>query len=247
VEAVPLFESFLGGLVLFFGIPVQHAHVELDADGGAVVPEHSFGIVEEVVGVENADFDAVGLGDGAVVFLTADLGTDDAGVLAVVEEATELIIASLFRHELVEAGLLDEWRHAAAVIAGNRVARVTDKEGEVELLEQLLGHDRGVVRLRWSVVRERWAVGTRHANSGVLVGGVLRLAVSAVRLARGANTTLRDAQRRSDTRLLLVRRYKVVCDVFDEDTLTLLVLVSFAGLAGVFDIVKPSVRADCTR
>lgn len=147
VEAVPLLEGVLGGLVLFLGVPVQHAHVELDADGGAVVPEHALGVVEEVVGVEDADLNAVGRGDGAVVGLAADFGTDDAGVLAVVEEATELIVARLFRHELVEAGLLDERRHAAAVIAGNRVARVADKEGEVELLEQLLGHHRGVVGL----------------------------------------------------------------------------------------------------
>jgi hypothetical protein len=147
VETVPLLESVLGGLVLLLGVPVQHFHVELDADGGAVVPEHALGVVEKIIGVQNADLDAVGGGDGAAVLLTADLRTDDAAVLAVIEEATELIVARLLGHELDEAGLLDERRHAAAVIAGNRVARVADKESEVELLEQLLGHDRRVARL----------------------------------------------------------------------------------------------------
>ena len=147
VEAVPLLESVLGLLVLLLGVPVQHAHVELDADGSAVVPEHALWVVKEVVGVQNADLDAVGRGDGAVVWLAADLGADDAGVFAVVEEAAELIVASLLGHELVEAGLLDKRWHAAPVIAGNGVAGVADKEGEVELLEQLLGHDRRVVGL----------------------------------------------------------------------------------------------------
>ena len=147
VEAVPLLESVLGLLVLGLGVPAQHAHVELDADGSAVVPEHALGVVEEVVGVQDADLDAVGRGDGAVVGLAADLGADDAGVFAVVEEAAELIVASLFGHELVEAGLLDERRDTTPVIAGNGVARVADKESEVELLEQLLWHHRGVVGL----------------------------------------------------------------------------------------------------
>ena len=147
VEAVPLLERVLGLLVLLLGIPVQHAHVELDADRGAIVSEHALWVVEEVISVKDADLDAVGRSDGAVVGLAADLGADDAGVFAVVEEAAELVVAGLFGHELVEAGLLDERRHAAPVIAGNGVARVADKEGEVELLEQLLGHDRRVVGL----------------------------------------------------------------------------------------------------
>jgi hypothetical protein len=147
METVPLLEGVLGGLVLFLGVPVQHFHVELDANGGAVVPEHPLGVVEEVVSIQDADLDAVRRGNGAAVFLTADLGTDDAAVFAVIEEATELIVARLLGHELHEASLLDKRRHAAAVIAGNRVARVADKESEVKLLEQLLGHDRRVTRL----------------------------------------------------------------------------------------------------
>ena len=147
VETVPFLERVLGLLVLLLGVPVQHAHVELDADGSAVVPEHAFWVVEEVIGVQDADLDAVGRGHGAVVGLAADLGADDTGVFAVVEEAAKLIVAGLLGHELVEAGLLDERRNAAPVIAGNGVARVADKEGEVELLEQLLGHDRRVVGL----------------------------------------------------------------------------------------------------
>jgi hypothetical protein len=147
VETVPLLESVLCGLVLFLGVPVQHFHVELDADGGAVVPEHALGVVEQIIGVQNADLDAIGSGDGTAVLLAADLRADDTAVLAVIEEATELIVARLLGHELDEAGLLDERRYAAAVIAGNRVARVADKESEVEFLEQLLGHDRRVARL----------------------------------------------------------------------------------------------------
>lgn len=230
VEAVPLLESVLGLLVLLLRVPVQHAHVELDADGGAVVPEHALGVVEEVVSVQDADLNAVGRGDSAVVGLAADLGADDTGVFAVVEEAAELIVACLFGHELVEAGLLDEWWHATPVIAGNGVARVADKESEVELLEQLFGHDRRVVGLRRSVIREGSALVTRHRHGRVLVSGVFHLSVRAVRLAIGADATLRDAQRRSDARRLLVRWHKVVCDVFDEDSLALMMAMSaFTG------------------
>lgn len=235
VEAVPLLERVLGLLVLLLGVPVQHAHVELDADGGAVVPEHALWVVEEVVGVKDANLDAVGRCDGAIVGLAADLGADDTGVFAVVEEAAELIVAGLLGHELVEAGLLDKRRHATPVIAGNGVARVADKEGEVELLEQLLGHDRRVVGLRRSVIREGSALVTRQGHGRVLVGGLLHLTVRAVRLAVGADAALRDAKRRSDTGRLLVRWHKVVCDVFDEDALALMVAMSaFTGRAKNF-------------
>jgi hypothetical protein len=70
------------------------------------------------------------------------------------------------------------------------------------------------------------------------------VAIRAVRVAVGANAALRDVQRRSDARSLLVRRHKVVCDVFDEDTLALFVLISFAGLAEFSQVFAPSVRCE---
>lgn len=221
VEAVPLLEGVLGRLVLLLGVPVQHALVELDADRGAVVPEHALGVVEKVVGVHDADLDAVGLGHGAVVFLAADLGTDDAGVLAVVEETAELVVAGLLGHELVEAGLLDKRRHTAAVVAGDGVARVADQEGEVELLQQLPGHDRGVAGLGRSAVRVLSALGVLHHNPRVLVSDTLGRAICAVSTV-GADTTLGDVQRRRHAGRLLVWRDEVVSDVFDEDALALI-------------------------
>lgn len=223
VEAVPLLESVLGVLVLFLRVPVEHRHVELDPDGRAVLPEHTFRVVEQVVGVQDADFDAAWLRDRAVVGLAADLGSDNAGLLEVVEGATQLVVTGFFRHEVVEAGLLDERRHAAAVIAGNGVARVADKEREVELLQQLLGHDSRVVRLGWSGVREGRAVGTAvwHHDAGVLVISFRALAVRIDTLVIGADAALGDAQRRSDACCLLVRWHEIVRDVFDENTLAL--------------------------
>lgn len=217
VEAVPLLKGVLGLLMLLLGVPVQHAHVELDADRGAVVPEHALGVVKQVVGVHDADLDAVGLGHGAVVFLAADLGADNAGVLAVVEETAELVVAGLLGHELVEAGLLDKRRHTAAVVAGDGVARVADEESEVELLQQLLGHDRRVAGLRRSAVGVRGTLGVLHDNAGVLVSDTLGLAIGAV----GADTALGDVQRRRDAGWLLVWRDEVVSDVFDENALAL--------------------------
>lgn len=220
VEAVPLLKGVLGLLVLLLGVPIQHALVELDADRGAVVPEHALGVVEQVVSVHDADLDAVGRGHGAVVFLAADLGADDAGVLAVVEEAAELVVAGLLGHELVEAGLLHKRGNTAAVVAGDGVARVADQEGEVELLQQIPGHDRGVAGLRQRAVRVRGALGVLHHDAGVLVSDTLGLAIRAVSTV-SADTALGDVQRRRDAGRLLVWRDEVVSDVFDEDTLAL--------------------------
>lgn len=218
VEAVPLLEGVLGVLVLLLRVPVQHAHVELHADGRAVLSEDALGVVEEIVGVDDADLDAAGLRHGAVVLAAADLRANDAGVLAVVEDAAELVVASLLRHELVEARLLDKRGHAAAVIAGNRVARVADKEGEVELLEQLSGHDSRIARL----TSEGRAARLRHHDAGVGISRYLAFTI----LAIGADATLGDAQRSSECGRLLVRGNEVVSDVFDEDALALVVLVS---------------------
>lgn len=227
METVPLLERVLGVLVLLLGVPVQHLLLEGDADGGTVVPEHALRVVKQVIGVQDADFDAVGSGHGTVVLLAANLGTDHASVLAVIEEAAQLIVSSLFRHELVEACLLDERRYTASVIARNGVTRVANKEGEVELLEQLLGHDRRVAGLRRGIIWERWVGGTGHRNARVCIGGVFHTAIGTVRLAIGADTALRDAQRRCNARLLLVWWQEVMCDVFDENTLALLAKVSF--------------------
>jgi len=238
VEAVPLLEGVLGLLVLLLGVPVQHAHVELDADRGAIVPEHALGVVEQVVGVHDADLDAVRLGHGAVVFLAADLGTNDAGVLAVVEETTELIVAGLFGHELVETSLLYKRWHAAAVIAWNGVARVTDQEGEVELLQQLLGHYRRVARLRRRAIWVWSGLGVLQHNAGILVSDTLGLAVGAV----STDTALRDVQRRRNTGRLLVWRDEVVSDVFDEDTLALFRGVSRRVTAWGCEVFKVKFR-----
>lgn len=226
VEAVPLLEGVLGQLVRLLGVPVEHAGVELEPDGRAVLAQDALRVVEQVVGIDDANLQAAGRRDGAVVLLPADLGADESGVLAVVEEAAELVVASLFRHELVETGLLDERRHAAAVIARDGVAWVADKEGEVELLEQLPRHDRRVVRLGGGVVREGCGLGRAvwHDYAGVSLA--LDLAILATALAVGADATLGDAQRRSDARGLLVRRDEVVSDVFDEDTFALVEKVS---------------------
>lgn len=104
---------------------------------------------------------------------------------------------------------------------------MANKESEVELLEQLFGHDRRVAGLRRGIIWERWVGGTGHRNARVRVSGVFHTTIGTVGLAVGADTALRDAQRRSNARLLLVWWQEVVCDVFDENTLALLAKVSF--------------------
>lgn len=145
VESLPLLELVFGELVVLFGVPLEHLGIELDTDSLAELAHDRLRVVEEVVCVHKSDGDfvgvvpvgSVGVAIGAVGLLTGDLGPNDAGVLHVVKDAAEFVVASLFRHEVVEACDLVERRDGAAPVAGDAVLRVADQETEVELAKDL--------------------------------------------------------------------------------------------------------------
>jgi hypothetical protein len=226
VESVPLLELLSRKGVSFFRIPVEHILTEIQVDRLAVLSQDAFGVVEQIISVDDANFRLARFGLDTAVIAASDSWTNETGVLAVVEETAELLIASLAGHERVEASALHERWNAATIIAGNRISRMTDQEGEMELFQDLtrnhgwvpLVHGHTLIRERRAPRRTlRWAV---EINGRVLWWCADR------DLARGrvssAYTTLWDVQkRRGELSWLLLRRDNVICDVLDEDTLAL--------------------------
>ena len=219
-------------------VPLQHLLLELNADTLAVLPQDTFRVIQQVIGVDDADLDFAVLAIRNTILLgvtlAANLGSDEASVLAVVEESTQLDVSSLARHERVEAGPLHQRRDAAAVIAWNSELRVADQKGEVEALQDLPRHDGRVTRLGRRVVGERRALRRAVGGSAVHIdagvpGGQRPLEAKTetamlVELIFGADATPDLLERRSEVRLLVLRRDQVVGDVLDEDTLALMIV-----------------------
>ena len=240
MESIPLQELLLGKLVRFLGIPIEHRIVELDADGAAVLLEDAFGVVEQVVRIDDADIDLAGVRLGtAIVPLTTDLRANLAGGLQIIEQTAQFVVTGFARHERVEPGPVDQRRNAAAIVAGNRRVRVANEKREVELLQELARDDTGVVGFGFRfVVRKRRTLGRAgrrrrrrsapgavdvHDDAGILVAdAILRLAPGRRHRSRiRADTALDFLKRWSDARRLLFRRHQIMSDVFDEDTLSL--------------------------
>lgn len=168
VEALPLLKGLLSALLVLVA-PVEHALAEFDAHALAVAAQDTLGVVEEVVGVNDANLDALILvgravdavgGCGAVhavgrrsavravgairsglfVILPRNLGPHETGVLEVVENAAQLVVASLSGVKVVEASNGVQRWYRAAEVRRNRVARVADQESPVELGQQLRRH-----------------------------------------------------------------------------------------------------------
>lgn len=237
VEAVPLLELLLGKRMRFGGVPFQHGVVEVKANRSTVLLEHARGVVQHVIGIKDTDLDTTGLRlDTLCVLLTADLGTNQARVLEVVEKTAKFVVSGFLGHERLELGPLDEGGDAASVIAWNGVLGVANEEGEVELLQDFLGHNGGVAWLRDGVlVRERralrfrrWTAHRRSHSHAAIVVAVDILALLRRIFGREdrqpirADATFEPLERRRDGCGLAVRREQIVSDVFDEDTFALL-------------------------
>lgn len=177
VEALPLVERRLGARVVVRRVPFQHGVGVVEPDGAAVRGQDTGRVVEEVVGVDDADVDLAvvlisdsrsrggvavdvkAVGDVVVVMMSdavgglpvrraaRDLRSDLADVAQVVKDAAQLVVAGFRGHEVVEAGDAVERRDGAAVVRRDAGARVTDQEGEVELVEDGGRNDGGVVGL----------------------------------------------------------------------------------------------------
>ena len=243
METVPLLELVFGEVVSLVRVPVEHGLEVFDAHGFTIRLEDALRIVEQVVGIDDTNLDVGGSSRSvAVALLAADLGSDQAGELQIIEQTTQLVVAGFTRHERVETRAFDQRRNAAAVIAGNRRPRVANEESEMELLQELPRHDGRVVELRFGFfVRKRrtfrrtrrrstlGTVGSVQNDARVVVAGsaLLRIngrsaAAGCDRSRIGADTALDFLKRWSNTRRLLFRGNEIMRDVFDEDTLPLL-------------------------
>lgn len=178
MKAIPLLELLSGKFMRLGRVPLQHSVVKVQIDGSAVLLEHTSRVVQHVIRIEDADLNTTRLRlDTLCILLAADLGTNHAGILEVVEQTAQLVVSSLLRHEWLELGPLDERGDAASVIAWNGVLGVTNQEREVELLQDFLRNDRGVTRLRdstfvreWRTLRAgRWAAGSRGQSHAAIV------------------------------------------------------------------------------
>ena len=247
MESPPFLKLVLGELVVFGCVPLEHGWLELDTDAGAEFAHDALWIVEEVVGVDDADLVAcVSIGvPVSVGRLSGDGGPDDAFVLQVVENAALFVVTGLFWHEVVEAGDVVERWDGAAPVAGNAVDGVADQKGKVELLKDLLWDDGRVVGLGdgwvgvWRGVRVDCTVDRVVVADGERILArrdyhlQLRSAWSDLLLGRGlgTNTALPLLQRRSDGGRVSTRRNQIVGDVLYEDLLVFLLVGKYSYAA----------------
>lgn len=184
MEAFPLLECLLGLGVVLFVVPVQHAGRVFNTDALAELLEDCRWIVQEIISVDDTDVCNSTL---LLAVLACKLGTDLATRTEVVEQAALLVVSSLRRHEVVEAGYGVERRNSASPVAGNAVLGVTDEEGEMELVQDFGRHDGGISRFGFCGI----GIGRRvlHGNVGLGALGTIgnvRQRVAAI----SANTTL---------------------------------------------------------
>lgn len=144
VEASPLLKCLLGVGVIFVVVPVQHAGGVLDANALAKLLKNGRRVVQKIISVNDTDVYSSTL---LLAVLTCKLGTNLATRTEVVEQATLLIVSSLGRHEVVKTSDCIERGDSASPVAGNAVLGVTDEEGEVELVQDIVRDNGGVSRL----------------------------------------------------------------------------------------------------
>lgn len=251
VEALPLLEGGFGARVLGGRVPAQHGVGVVEPDGAAVGGQDAGRVVQEVVGVDDADLDLVvvvvvvvvvrvsvaqgravdgAVADDAVAVRTVrraarHLRADLADLPQVIERAAQFVVAGFRGHEVVEARDAVERRDGAAVVRRDAGARVADQEGEVEPLEDGGRDDGRVVRLGGGDVFH--AVGAVRLR----VRAPVRLDGGGVGGGRGrggedgaalrADTFLRREERRGDRGRLAVGRDEVVGYILDEEAFAL--------------------------
>ena len=57
VEAFPFLKSVYGLLMILLGVPDQHIRIEIQADRFTICLDYASGVVEEIISVDDADFD----------------------------------------------------------------------------------------------------------------------------------------------------------------------------------------------
>lgn len=266
VKAAPLLELIPSDLVVFLGVPAQHVGGIFDAHATTERFDHSCRFLQHVVGIDDTDLcsgfvpveavrhrsefvvDVVG-----VTLLCGNVGAYQTHATQVVEGATQLVVPGFGGIIVVEASHLVEGRDGAAEVGGDTVVGIADKEGKMELGEDLRGHHGGIARLGCRVVRVRLPGGGRFHRRGVvqhsvaiqpILGPVLDWACaiqllgvvvvgaigtngrkgSSLSVRLGAHATLDSVQRWRDAGGFAVWREEVVHDVLHENALALLVV-----------------------
>jgi hypothetical protein len=217
VETLPLFKRFLGNCLVFLSLPGEHLRLPLDACSLAKRLDHVGRVVQQVIGVNDTDLNASAVSIRGVVgfiFLVCKLGADLAFAAQVVEKAAELFIASLVRTEVVETSHLVQRWDSAAVVAGNAVLRMADKEGEVVGCEKISRNDSGIVWLSLRVVRIQRGVRLGASLDGRKLSGVC------------SNATAVVGQRWRNSRGLRIRWYPILCHIFNKGTFSLIFVSS---------------------
>lgn len=159
VETLPLLKRHLGPGLVLLGIPHQHLGLPLDTRALAVRLDHARRVIEEIVGIDNADLYALrvpihfAIGFG----FSSKLGADLAYAAQVVEQNAELFVSSLVGTEVVETGHLVERGDRAAVVARDAVLGMADQECEVVGCEKVCGDHGRIPRLCFGVIRVWWS------------------------------------------------------------------------------------------
>lgn len=162
VEALPLLKHLHSVLLLLRSVPVQHVGRIVNADALAKCLDDLVGLVQEVVGVDDANlYFAVAIAVAvrlllvlAALALSRNSRTNVPDGAEIVERAAEFVVARFVGAEVVEARHLVERRDCAAVVRRDALARVADEKRKVELLEQACRQHGRVIRLRLRGVRE---------------------------------------------------------------------------------------------
>ena len=150
VPSPPFLKLVPREFVVLGSVPGQHRFVKSDSDAGAELAHDSLGVVQEVVGIDDADFVLATVGSavrGSVGVTVGDLGTNNVFIFEPVEDAALLVVTGFLWEEIVPSSDVGKWLGRAADVAGNAVLGVTDQESKVELLQDLSGNDSGVAGL----------------------------------------------------------------------------------------------------
>lgn len=231
MEPFPFLERRFSNLVVFFRVPLEHGGVVFNAHAAAECLDHGLRVVEEIVRVDDADFDVLALvtvgpvgnvgrraiagggggggGGGSIMMVSVldnacSLWANKTYLAQVVKHPAQLVVSRLRWVKLVEPRHSIQGGDGAPVIRGNAVMRVPDEKGEVEPSQQRGRDNGGIARLSRGVTRCLFLLGKLFAIR--------------------ANSALWQSvlnQRRCDAGGRTVRRDQVVDDIFDEDAFSL--------------------------
>lgn len=205
MKPLPFLKRIVGSLLVFVIVPVQHPWREFKANALTVLFDDAFGIVKEVICVDetNVDLSIVGI---ASILLSREFLTHQPRVLGKVEEATEFVVAGFVGIEIVEACDVVQRRDRTTVIRWNAGMRVTDEEGEMELLQKLARDDGGIAIL-CSSCKGKGCLALVTDSIGAIWGSIW-----------GANPTFLGMQRWRNFWWLRIWWYQVANHILDEES-----------------------------